>query len=290
MKVLGMMKQVRSGAVAASLLLASMTMIGTADAELPAERANSSAVANSRFTTGAVLSASKRQLVEGERYTLTATIKSPNRASKATLQKWYVPAYGDPTWQSVKTSKVRGQRKTTFRAIAVEEDAERYRLLVAYKRVKTVSSPAISVTVWRWIPLSDYAPYYQSEYNMGFGTATINGQAYSGWGPRTYSHTGTWEGRFTPGRHCRSFKGVLGVSDVSADGSSGRISVTADDAIVYESAELSPGMELPVTIAIARPYRIGLQFFDTTPGATTGRDEIEAWPVIGGPALLCTGV
>jgi hypothetical protein len=137
--------------------------------------------------------------------------------------------------------------------------------------------------VWRWIPLSDYPPYYQTS-SVGFGQVTINGTAYDGWGPRTYSHVGPWESKYTPGRNCKSFRGVIGLSDISDDGSSGVVKVTVEDAVVYQSPTLTPGMDVPLTLPIALPYRFGLQAFDTSTGV------IESWPAIGDPALLCTGV
>jgi hypothetical protein len=138
--------------------------------------------------------------------------------------------------------------------------------------------------------LSEYDPHYETGGAI-FGTTTINGKAYTGWGAASFSHVGAWESRFTPGRHCTTFRGVLGLGDISADGSSGTIAFTADDTDIYQSPVLTPGMAVPVAIPLtAKPYRFGIRLTDTTPGATTGRDAFEAWPVIGEPALRCTGV
>jgi hypothetical protein len=201
-----------------------------------------------------------------------------------------VSIYGPAAWEKVKTVKVSGRSKVSFKRVATNENNERYRVLVTYRNTaKPVVSNAVRVTIWRWIPLSEYAPYY-STGGTGFVTTTINGVAYTGWGVATYSHTGTWESRFTPGRHCKTFKAVLGVADISADGSSGVITFTADDTQVYASPDLTPGMSIPVTVELAKPYRFGIQLLDTTPGGTTGRDAVESWPVLGAPAFLCTGV
>ncbi|GAA4748462.1 hypothetical protein GCM10023350_36740 [Nocardioides endophyticus] len=102
---------------------------------------------------------------------------------------------------------------------------ERYQVTVASKKTKkVVASEVVRVTIWRWIPLSEYRPYYEAEPGAAiFGTTTINGRAYNGWGAASYSHTGTWESRFTPGRRCMSFKATLGVGDISDDGSSGTV-------------------------------------------------------------------
>ncbi|GAB3785457.1 hypothetical protein GCM10027601_20960 [Nocardioides ungokensis] len=229
---------------------------------------------------------------EGDRLILTATVKSPKLATFATLQKWEIPPYGTASWQTVKTVKVNGRSKVPFKAVATDENSERYRVSVGYRSAtRPVTSGALTITVWRWIPLNEYRPYYEAEpYAAGFGTTTIAGQAYSGWGPFTYSHTGTWESRFTPGRHCKAFKAVLGIADISGDDSSGAITFTADDTQLYASPTLTPGMSVPVVVDLAKPYRFGIQLFDTTPGGTTGHDAVESWPVLGEPAFLCTGV
>ncbi len=227
---------------------------------------------------------------EGDRFTVTATIAVPKRARRVVLQKWYVPTYyGTPSWQTVKTLKVRGHRKINFNRTAIEENRERYRLLVNYRGFKKpVASRAIGVTVWRWIPLSEYAPYYEVGGAI-FGTASVNGRVYEGWGAAYSSHTGSWEGRFTPGRHCKSFKAVLGVADISADDSSATIAFTTDDAPIYTSPSLTPGKSLPIILKLKKPYRFGIQLRDTTPGGTTGRDATESWPFLADPAFLCTG-
>ena len=240
-----------------------------------------------------VLSSSTKQVEEGDRLTLTATVKSPRIATRATFQKWSVPLYSSTgSWQTVKTVKVSGRSKVPFKTVATDENPERYRVSVGYRRAaRPVTSSAVNITVWRWIPLNEYGPYYEAEpYAAVFGTITIAGHAYSGWGAATYSHRGTWESRFTPGRHCNAFKAVLGVADISGDGSSGSITLTADDTQVYASPTLTPGISVPVTVDLAKPYRFGIQLFDTTPGGTTGRDAVESWPVLGEPAFLCTGV
>jgi hypothetical protein len=244
-------------------------------------------------TRSATLSTSAKQVDEGNRYRLTAAIKSPRQALRVTLQKFDPPDYSfqDPEWASVKMVKVNARSKVKFGVVAVDENTERYRVVVTYKNAQPFTSKPVGVTVWRWIPLSDYDPYYEAQpYAAGFGTTTINGQAYAGWGAFSYSHVGAWESRFTPGRHCTAFRGILGVGDISADGSSGTIAFTADDTDIYQSPALTPGMSLPVTILLAKPYRFGIRLSDTTPGGTTGNDEVEAWPVIGEPAFRCTGV
>lgn len=244
------------------------------------------------ITRGATLSASAKHVDEGNRYTLAATIMSPRRALKLTLLKFKPSLYGwdDPAWEAQKTVGVKGRSKIKLSVVGVNENYERYRVVVTYMRAKPITSKPVSITVWRWIPMSDYDPYYDTG-GTGFGTTTINGQVYTGWGAWSFSHTGVWESRFTPGRHCTAFRGVLGVGDISADGSSGIIAFTADDTDIYTSPTLTPGMAVPATVPLpTKPYRFGIRLTDTTPGGTTGNDEVESWPVIGEPAFHCTGV
>lgn len=290
------MKRVDLGVVVGLLLglaspLALALMNAPADATTPAVSDPGRAAA--KPIARPVLSSSTKEVEEGDRLTLTATVKSPKIATRATLQKWSVPLYSSTgSWQPVKTAKVRGRSKIPFKTVATDENTERYRVSVAYRSAtRPVTSSAVSITVWRWIPLNEYDPYYEAQpYATTFGTTVIAGQAYSGWGAASYSHTGTWESRFTPGRHCNAFSAVLGVADMSGDGSSGAITLTADDTQIYASPTLTPGISLPVTVDLAEPYRFGIQLFDTTPGGTTGRDAVESWPVLGEPAFLCTGV
>ena len=285
--------RVRIGLVSALLLgLTSPLALFRAPAEA-ASAAAASTASTARSVARPVLTSSAKQVVEGARLTLAATVKSPKTATRVTLQKWSVPLYSTTaSWQTLKTVTVNRRSKVPFKIVATDLNTERYRVTVAYRTAtRPVASNSVNITVWRWIPLSDYAPYYQSEsYVMFFGTTVIAGHAYSGWGPADYSHTGTWEARFTPGRHCKAFKAVLGLADISADGSSGSITFTADDTQIYASPSLTPGMSVPATVDLTTPYRFGIQLYDTTPSGTTGHDAVESWPELGEPAFLCTGV
>ena len=246
--------------------------------------------AAARAVANPVLTVAAKQVEEGDRLILRAAVKSPRTAIRATLQKRYVSIYGTAAWQKVKTCQGQraeqgvvqeGRDRREHRALPRVCDLPKYgqaRGVERGQRDDLALDPAFGVR-----------PVLQ-QGGTGFGTTTINGVAYTGWGVATYSHTGTWESRFTPGRHCKSFKAVLGVADISADGSSGVITFTADDTQVYASPALTPGMSIPVSVELAKPYRLGIQLLDTTPGGTTGRDAVESWPVLGEPAFLCTGV
>ena len=185
---------------------------------------------------------------------------------------------------------VRGRAKIKTVVVATDHNTERYRAIVRYKTTEPVTTRPVTVRIWRWIPLSDYTPYYETGGTTTNGTFGINGRVYAGFGPYLYSHVGSWEARFTPGRHCKAFMGTVGLDDDSDDGSSGTIAITGDDEPIYQSPSLTPGMELEITIPLTKPYRLGINLSDTSPGGTEGHDEIESYPAIGVPALLCTGV
>ncbi len=265
-----MLKRLCLGVVSAALLSATLLPVTTADASPHRGDAK----------RGVKLKASSTEVEEGDRLKLTAKVKGTG-ATRVTLQKHSITVFGDPEWVDVKSKAVTSKKRVKFRVVATGENSERYRASVAYRDGRSVRSKPVTVTVWRWIALSRYAPYYETP-GAYFSAVAINGHTYNGY--YTYSSATSWEARFTAGRSCKAFRAVLGVQDKSGDGSSGTIKLTADDAVVYESPVLTPGMDLTVTQALALPYRFGIQLFDTSPDGT------KAWPALGEPALLCTGV
>ncbi|MBV6729762.1 hypothetical protein [Nocardioides daeguensis] len=222
-------------------------------------------------------------MTEGDVVALRATVKKPKRAKRIFLQRWDVPLYfGNPSWENVRSVKVR-KRTTTLPEVATSLNTVRYRIVVTRKHGKPLKSAPVNITVWRWIPLQRFATY-SSTTGAVFGQTNINGARYKTWGAATWSNAGSWESRFTPGRNCKAFAGVLGVDDQSEDGSSGTVALTADDVSIYQSPALMPGMSMRIQMPLALPYRFGLRATDTSP------DGVDAFPVIGDPALLCTGI
>lgn len=241
------------------------------------------AAARDTFDRAVSLSASKLEVEEGDRFALAARIASAGKARRVTLQQRFVPAYGDPYWEPVKSVKVLGRSLVKFKRVATALNQERFRVSVTYRTGKPVTSRPVAVKIWRWISLWEYAPYYSTS-GASFGETTLNGQRYRAWGAAAYSDARSWEARFTPGRHCDAFRGVLGVADISTDGSSGEIDFTADDLTVYESPTLTPGMDVRVQVPLASPYRFGIRAANDSP------EGAKSWPVIGDPAFRCTGV
>jgi hypothetical protein len=133
-----------------------------------------------RGALGAVLKASVQQAEEGDRVTLAARIKSPAKAARVTLLERQVSTWGEVSWEPAKSVRVRGRGKVTFGIVATGPNNDLYRASVRYvgKRAAVVSKP-VAVTVWRWIPLGDYDPYYSTS-GVGDGQVDINVRRYTG--------------------------------------------------------------------------------------------------------------
>jgi hypothetical protein len=222
-------------------------------------------------------------LVEGDRYVVAVDVARTKGAKRILLQRLTTDVYGDKSWETVKSAKVKGKKHHTFGAVAGGDDMERYRARVMYAEAKPAMSKPASATVWHWVALTNFADYYQTVGIFEHGSGTINGTQRNGL--FTYGSTSTWEIRYTVGRHCRAFRGVLGVGDNSADGSSAVISLVADETSpVLTSTTLTPGMDQPVHVDLAMPYRLSVQMQKTSPA------DQAAYPAIGSPELLCTGL
>lgn len=220
-------------------------------------------------------------VVEGEPFSLRARVSRTTGARQVQL---LAAAPGAP-WQVVSKTRARKKRTYSFTATAGPEDTVRYRVKVLYER-GTVSSTPASTAVWHWTPMTDFEPYLQTP-GVSFGNnvhITINGVGYRG-GWETYGKYGVWESRVTPGRHCSALRGVVGISDDSADGSSAVVTVTAEETTpVYTSPTLTPGMSVPFQVALATPFRLGVS------ATRTSLPTLAAYPALATPELLCTGL
>lgn len=221
--------------------------------------------------------------MEGDRYEVTVKVPRAATAVRARLQRWTKDVLGNAAWVTVAVRKVRGKARQAFRAVAGEADSDRYRARVEYATGKPVMSTPDSVTVWHWVSMMEFDAYSSSNgvVSSPYAQFVMNGTAYPG-GWYTSGSWPSWDLRFTPGRHCRAFRGVVGVTDRSADGSAGAFQLVADDAPVYASPVLSPGTTHPFEVELATPYRLYLQAQRLSTQA--------AYPAVGYPELLCTGL
>jgi hypothetical protein len=230
-----------------------------------------------------VASVVQSEVNEGDRATVRVKVPKARTARRVTLQVRGDGSFGAPALVKVKTSKA--AKTTVFTVTVTATNTAQYRALVSYKGVKKpVKSNVAKVTVWRWVPLGGFDAYFDTG-GTSFSTVNLAGETYF---PTWYGSgglgAGAWEERFTLGRHCKAFKGVAGVGDDSDDGSSGTVTLAADDVAVWQSPVLTPGMTVPFEIALAAPYRFAVSAADTSPTYT------DAHVAIGHPELLCTGV
>jgi hypothetical protein len=181
---------------------------------------------------------------------------------------------------------VRGRTKHTFRAVAGADDSQRFRARVSYAHHKPETSRPVATTVWHWTDMMDFTAY---DYSHGISSNAnnhfrMNGIDYRG-GWFTSGSYYTWEMRFTPGRHCKAFRGIAGLTDDSADGASGAVQLVADETTqVFTSTTLTPGMDQPFQVDLATPYRLFIEAQRTSPAGQA------AYPAIANPELLCTGL
>lgn len=248
-------------------------------------------VASTRAPAGAAevhaveIMSAPSQATEGDRITIKANVASPRKADRVQLQERQVDVFGNASWVTVRSRAVRGTSRHSFTVVADGINREHYRARATYRQGKAALSKRKGVTVWRWISLTSYRPYY-STYGISatpYSNFAMNGRQYIGW--YTYSSYRAWEARYTPGRNCKAFRGELGVRDESSDGSSATITLlTEEDQLLYESPVLAPGDVTQVSLTMAKPYRFTVRATDVSP------DGVHALPAIGDPFFLCTGV
>lgn len=232
----------------------------------------------------AVVKASAKVVTEGDRVSLKVRVPQARTAKRVVLQERQVDVLGQARWTDLDSKRAVGRLK--YRTTVTAQNNASYRVAVTYRgRIKPVVSRPVKVTVWRWIELRDFAPYYQTSLT-GYGEADMNGSRYAVWGMLyAISSPRAWEARVTPGRNCTKFRAVLGLADTSDDGSSGVVSFTTDEATtIYQSPPLTPGTTLPVALDLAKPYRFAMA------AANTSADKVKAYPMVGNGAFYCTGI
>lgn len=228
--------------------------------------------------------------VEGERFVVTARIASPGRATKVEFQIFSTDILGRSSWRRLRTLKVRKHRTRSIPVLAGEESRVRLRAVVTYKgsRKKVVSRPVV-VNYWHWVPITSFTHYAASGgvIDSSYVSFMMNGRSWKGW----YSY-GTAESRYTLGRNCTRFKGYAGLTDRSADGSAGTVTlsvVTPQNTVepVWVSPALHPGVLVPVDLRLAAPYRFAIAGQNTSTPIDDRGTLPAAYPAIGDAELLC---
>lgn len=260
---------------------ASSAAEGRVDVVREASAPTAKSPARTKFKRGAEATLSAREVNEGDRLTVRVKVTSPKKARRVNLERWDVPLYyGTPAWKKVASVKARGRARVNFSRVAVGPDSERYRVQVTYKkRAKPVRSAPVQAKVWRWIGLRSFSAYYET-VGTAFIHQALNGRTYQAWGGY-FGYYRSWEAKFTPGRNCKAFRGIVALADHSYDDSTGAIVLSADDQVLYQSPELTPGMQATMYVPMATPYRIWLQALNTS------EEGVRSYPNIGDPAMLC---
>ncbi|WP_439937820.1 hypothetical protein ACS3YM_18045 [Nocardia sp. N13] len=266
------MKLVMS-AVVASIVLSALP---SASAVVPDARPSVASISK------AVVKASSKEVTEGDRITLRVRVPQSGNAKRVTLQE-RVEGFSTYAWTDVASKRALARVK--FRTTVTARNEAVYRVAITYRnRLKPVDSRPVKVTVWRWIQLREFTPYFQT-FLAGYGEADINGDRYAVWGGYAGTSVRAWEARVTPGRNCTRFRAVLGLADTSDDESSGVVAFATDEATtIYQSPALTPGMALPVELNLSRPYRFGMT------AANTSAETIRSYPRVGDGAFYCTGI
>lgn len=229
--------------------------------------------------------------VEGETYNVRVKVPRARTATKVELQRRTEDIFGDSTWTKLRSWKVRGGKGSRTVALTADESTTAaLRAVVAYRdRRKSVASSAATVRYWHWYPVSRMVEYQQSGStldNLSFG---MNGSTWNGW----FSFGGG-ESRYTLGRNCNRFRGTVGLEDRSADGSTGVVTLSTIDSNnsvvpVYVSPQLTPGVAVPVELALELPYRFSIAARNTSAPVTAGGRTTTpaAYPAVGDAAFLC---
>lgn len=266
-------------------VIVSLVAAATALALLPATATAVTAEPRPRVASipKAVVKASASTVTEGDRLSLKVRVPQAKDARRVVLQERVTTLYST-SWTDVDSKRARS--RLTFRHTVTAQNTAVYRVAITYRdRVKPVVSRSAKLTVWRWIELREFTPYFQTNSWAGYGQDTMNGTAYATWGLHYTLPTRAWEDRITPGRNCTKFRAVLGLSDRSDDGSSGVISFATDEtATIYQSPSLTPGMTVPVALELAKPYRFAMA------ATNTSADKVKAYPMVGNGAFYCTGI
>lgn len=233
-------------------------------------------------------------VTEGDRFRVTARIAKPKQAVRVTFQYQDTSVYSFESvtrWTTLKTIKVKGRKKVVASIQADTAKEAKFRAVVAYRGTKhTAKSSASRVNYWHWQGLSGgYDSTGSGTDVLGF---TMAGISRRGW----YMYAGaSAENRYTLSGSCKEFKATVGLTDRSADGSTGTvtfstISPAATAQPVWTSPTLVPGRTVAVAIPLSAPYRFSIFGQNTSTAVTDSNSKtttLAAYPAVSDPEFLC---
>jgi hypothetical protein len=229
--------------------------------------------------------------IEGDRFSVSVRISSPKKAKRVEFQRLTKDILAGTKWTKLRSLPVRRHATRSISVLADGDPSARIRAVVTYTgtKKKAVSRP-LTVNYWHWTPLARLARYASSGYvvDSEYVSFNMNGRSWKGW----YDGGGSAESRYTLGRNCTRFKGYVGLTDRSADGSQGAVTlsvITSDSAMqtVWRSPALTAGSVVPVDIALASPYRFAIAGQNTGTPVDDRGTVPAAYPAVGDAQFLC---
>jgi hypothetical protein len=223
-------------------------------------------------------------VVEGDQFTVVVKVGRVDGAKQVRLEQYVAASAGGHTWQLVGKANAKHKKTYKFKAVGGEEDTVSFRARVVYRDGKPAKSKPSASTVWHWTSLGSFDSYSSTNgvNDSEVSAFNLGGVAYYGW--FTTGPFKSWESRYTLGGHCQAIRGVAGVRDESAEGSSALVRLLADDVPVYTSPTLTPGTPQAFQVALATPYRLAVQ------AQNTSATPKSVYPAVVRPELLCTGL
>ena len=257
--------------------------------------ANSSAVAAApRPATYKVAVSAPTNATEGEKFAVTARIKKASRALRVTFQYQETGVYDFQSitrWTTLKTVKVKHRRTVRITAQANAAKEAKFRAVVTYRGSRRNSKSApVRVNYWHWQGLS--GRYYKAGYGTDVIGFNMGGRSWNGW----YQYGGpSAETRYTLSGACKRFKATVGLTDQSADGSTGTVTFstinpTATAQPLWSSPVLVPGRIVTVDVPLKAPYRFSIFGQNTSTPLSDGSGKNTtpaAYPAVGDPEFLC---
>lgn len=264
------------------LAAATATAASNANADVP------------RPATPNVAVAAPNNATEGEKFAVTARIKKPKQALRVTFQYKETAIYdyqSITSWTTLKTVKVKHRRAVSITTQADAAKEAKFRAVVTYRGSRhTSKSSPVRVNYWHWQGLS--GRYYTAGSDIDFIGFNMGGKAWNGW----YQYGGpSAESRYTLSGTCKRFKATVGLTDQSADGSTGTVTfstinpaATAQPA--WSSPVLIPGKTVTVDLPLRAPYRFSIFGQNTSAPVSDGSGKTTtpaAYPAVGDPEFLC---
>lgn len=223
------------------------------------------------------ISVKSSHVVIGNKVVLTGTITPQAVGQKVILQKRYSKK---KPWSNVRTGKVATDGTYRLKDKPTSTKRHWYRVVKPASQTRSRGeSKAVKVTVSKWMHLTDLEE--GDAENVWEDAVTINGTHYS---RSLYFYRGASSPGFIEyniSRKCSLLQGIYGLDDSSDTGSTGKVAVLADGALIYEG-NFGVGQSEDVTIGTSGSFRLRFEFDYTSP-------DDGAQPAVGNPKVLCEG-